>query len=538
VLRCLSFAAIAVACFISPVRAYDRVPGHVEFSGASPCAAVRRADFSRIVDAPTQVEDARVVEAGAAGPAYCSVQGYVSSSVGFELRLPIEKWNGKLLEVGCGGFCGVPNEVAFCAIHRGYACILTDLGHRGVEGGKWAYNNLQAQIDFGYRGAHVAALAGKAITEYYYRRAPSHSYFHGCSSGGQQALSEAQRYPEDFDGLIAGAPSPTFSGPMMNYAWAKKALLDGQGNPVLTRAELEFVHAAVLKKCAIGDAGRRGFLSDPQGCQFDPAELQCSSEQHGQCLSAAQIEAVRKVYSGPTTSRHTKIYTGGPMLGSELNWIDGEAAPYVYSDGSETWPEEYFAYIGFTPAPGAGWKYTDFDFDRDYKRLATTEALFGAADNPDLRKFKAAGGKLILYQGWNDQSDIPTDSIDYYETTEKTMGGREPTVEFFRMFLVPGMDHCSGGPGPFAIDYLTYLEAWVEQGRAPDKLIGAHLKGINWSAAFKLKFPLDPATPVSFTRPIYPYPLIATYGAKGNPDDAASFIPIAPARLTRHPTVN
>jgi hypothetical protein len=497
---------------------------------ASSCSALQREDFSRLIDAPTQVEDAAIVHAGVDGPAYCRVRGYVSPAVGFELRLPTATWNGKVLEVGCGGFCGAPNEVAICPLQRGYACILTDLGHQSVEGGEWGYNNLQAQIDFGYRGAHVAALAGKAITEQYYKRPPTKAYFQGCSSGGQQALSEAQRYPWDFDGVIAGAPSPTFAGPMMNYAWAKKALLTKDGKPLVTRETLQWVHAAVLARCATGDAAKHGFIDDPSTCKFDPAEVSCRTSKQTSCLTADQVEAIKKVYAGPTTSQGLKTYTGGPMPGSELNWIDGEAAPYVYSDGSGTWPEEYFAYIGFVPAPGPGWKYTDFDFDRDYRRLETTEAIFGAANDPDLRKFKAAGGKLILYQGWSDQSDIPADSIDYYETAEKTMGGRAATQDFFRLFLIPGMNHCTGGPGPFAIDYLTYLEGWVEQGRAPDKMIGSHVQGVSWAQSFNLKFPLDSTTPISFTRPVYPYPLHARFTGKGDPDDAANFVSAAAAR--------
>jgi hypothetical protein len=531
-MKSFSAASAIVAAIIILFPTQSRAQGSVSTSAVSSsvaqCAGVRRADFSRIIDAPTQVEDARVVEAGTDGPAYCRVQGYVTPTVGFELRLPIANWNGKFFEVGCGGYCGMPNEVAFCPLHRGYACLLTDLGHHGVEGGLWGYNNLQAQIDFGYRGAHVAALAGKAITEYYYKKAPAKSYFHGCSSGGQQALSEAQRYPWDFDGIVAGAPSPTFAGPMMNYAWAKRALTGSDGKPVLTRPTLEFVHAAVVARCAVGDGAKHGFIDDPRSCKFDPAELLCREGKQTQCLSDAQVNAVKKVYAGPMTSQGVKTYTGGPMPGSELNWVDGEAAPYVSSDGNAPWPEEYFAYIGFVPAPGPGWKFTDFDFDRDYQRLETTDAIFGAADNPDLRKFKAAGGKMILYQGWSDQSDIPADSIDYYDTTEKTMGGRAPTQEFFRLFVIPGMNHCTEGPGPFAIDYLTYLESWVEQGHAPEKMIGAHVQGLNWEQSFKLKYPLDPALPVSFTRPVYPYPLNAKFKGSGNPDDAANFIAVAP----------
>jgi hypothetical protein len=189
------------------------------------------------------------------------------------------------------------------------------------------------------------------------------------------------------------------------------------------------------------------------------------------------------------------------------------------------WMREYFSYAGFMPSPGSSWKLADFDFDRDYKRLRMAESLMGAADNPDLRKFKTAGGKLIIYQGWQDESDIPADAIDYYETAEKTMGGRASTQEFFRLFVVPGMDHCSSGPGPFAIDYLTYLEDWVEHGHAPASLLGAHIDGISRGEAFSLTFPLANKA-VSFTRPVYPYPLRAAYSGSGDPNDAANFAAI------------
>jgi len=521
--------AIALLCCTVPATAQNNA-SEGTVSAPEHCAAILQTDFSKLIDAPTQVEDAKVIDASADGPAYCQVLGYVSPNVGFKLFLPISNWNGKFLEVGCGGFCGTTEWEFWCPLDRGYACINSDLGHRATRGGEWGYNNLQAQIDFGYRGAHVASLAGKAIIEYYYKKGPSKSYFHGCSSGGQQALSEAQRYPWDFDGILVGAPSPTFAGPMMNFAWAKLALKGREDKSLFTRAEMEFVHAAAVKRCAVGDGLKHGFIDDPRNCKFDPAELLCRAGKQTQCLSDAQVQAIKKVYAGPTNSNGEKIYNGGAMPGSELNWIDGEVDTYVSSTGEDNWPEEYFGYIGFWPAPGPGWKYTDFDFDRDYKRMETTDAIFGAANDPDLRKFKAAGGKMILYQGWADQSDPPMDAVDYYETTEKTMGGRGPTQEFFRMFMVPGMHHCSGGAGPFAIDYLTYLEAWVEQDHAPDKMIGAHVTGTNWVQSFRLRFPLKPGTPISFTRPVYPYPLSAKYKGSGDPDDAANFVPVGPQR--------
>jgi feruloyl esterase len=227
-----------------------------------------------------------------------------------------------------------------------------------------------------------------------------------------------------------------------------------------------------------------------------------------------------------------------------MGWIDDEGGEdYVRTSSSQAdldkWATQYFRYM-VMPAPGAVWNLTDFDFDEDYKRFASgaQESLLSAA-NPDLRKFKRAGGKLLVYQGWNDQSDVAENMIDFYQLTERTMGGRTATADFFRLFLIPGMKHCSGGDGAYAIDYLAYLESWVEHGDAPNKLIGAHVdrnyliehsvvdgKLISaWMGAYLLRFPLEPGVPITFTRPIYPYPLRARYRGRGDPDMAENFGP-------------
>jgi hypothetical protein len=505
------------------------------------CASLVNTDLTGLLDAPTQVTDAKLVAATAGVPAYCEVRGYVSPTVGFMMRLPAANWNGDFYERGCGGYCGaldVEGKEFLGPLRRGYAYLMFDGGHQvGLDSALWGYQNLQAQFDFGVRAPHVAALAGKAVTEQYYGRAPRKSYFSGCSSGGQQALSEAERFPWDFDGIIAGAPSPTFSGPMMYYLWGGRVL-----SGVVHEVDLKLVHDKAVAKCDMDDGVKDGVIGDPLHCKFDPGVLACKSGyKQGECLTAAQIAAVRKVYSGPTTSKGEKIYTGGPLPGSELNWMNNSAreeiagkycCAYVDNSGAiARWAGDYFSYIGFMPAPGPSWKISDFDFDRDYKRLRMSESLFGAADNPDLRKFKAAGGKLILYQGGQDQSDIPTDAVDYYETVERLMGGRAGTQDFFRLFLVPGMDHCTGGAGAFAIDYDAYIEAWVEKGQAPDKMIGAHVKGTNWLESLLLAFPLDPGTPITFTRPVYAYPQQAKYRGSGDPNDAGNFEPVGGDRL-------
>lgn len=499
----------------------------------SACKSLVNADFSTVQDAPTMVIDAKLVEASGGAPAHCQVEGYVTPNVGFTLVLPVN-WNGKFIEHGCGGDCGftavTPLSVAWMdrgmlcddQLRQRYACIISDMGHKGW-GGIWAYNNLQAQVDFGYRGAHVTAVAGKAITEHYYNRAPKYSYFTGCSTGGRQALVEAQRFPWDFDGIVAGAPWINDTDSTMRVVWNDRVLSRKDGKPLLGRADLQLVHDAALAKCDMDDGVKDGVIGNPLACNFDPEGLVCKPGKTSGCITPDQVDAVKKIYAGPTNSQGAKIYTGGSPIGSELDW-GGWSLSNSAAAG-------YFRYSVMPPA-GPHWQETDFDFDRDYKRFpsGSQESLLNAA-NPDLRKFKTSGGKLIIFQGGKDPAVVPANTIDYYQTVERTMGGRGATQEFARLFVVPGMEHCSAGDGAFAIDYLSYLEAWVEKGHAPDVMIGSHVKGVDWVQSLSsplLSFPLAPSTPISFTRPVYPYPIQAKYKGTGDPNNAANFGPVEP----------
>jgi feruloyl esterase len=443
-------------------------------------------------------------------PAYCQVTGYVAPNVGFEMRLPATSWNGKMLEVGCGGDCGyIAAGACRGPLERGYACIATDTGHRG-QGGVWASNDLEALIDFAYRAIHVVAIAGREVVKRYYDTPPKHSYFFGCSTGGRQGLIEAQRFPWDFDGIISGAPWIQDSDSAMNYVWAARALRDEQGRPILSRADLELVHARALAACESDDGLADGIIGDPARCTFDPRTLVCAAGRDSACLTAAQAGAVRKVYEGPADSQGRKLFPRGAMPGSELNWIDyGSGTGYIDGEGgsgeNENWAKLFFRYL-VVPSPGRQWSPRDFNFDTDYQRFASgiQEPLFSAA-NPDLRKFRAAGGKLIVYQGWNDESTMPAMTIDYYEMVVRAMGG----ADFLRLYLVPGMNHCGGGDGAFAVDYLTALENWVERGIMPGALLATHPKttldfDTTTYAPLLRRFPID-AADVMFTRTLHPY---------------------------------
>ena len=501
-------------------------PTYAQNAAESQCAGLARADFSSVLDAPTHVNVTNAVAAANGVPAYCQVKGYVSPTVEFELRLPLEDWNGKFVKRGCGGYCGGV-FIGACNNHLkdGYACIASDMGHRSTAlDAKWAYNAIQTEIDFGYRATHVVTVAGKAITESFYGDAPERSYFMGCSTGGRQGLVEAQRFPYDFDGIVAGAPVINETGAGMQLNWTVAATRDGDGNQILPARKLQMIHDAVIAKCDMNDGLEDGLIGDARDCNFEPRELQCLGQDRDNCLTADQIGVVNKIYEGPKNSDGMDLYTGGAQRGSELNWYGN----YISEDGSVSTYEQFmgdmFRYMGFMPDPGPSWQNADFDYDRDYKRLGMMESLY-TGSNPDLRKYKEHGGKILVYQGWRDQSVVPLNVIDYYETVTKTMGGQQATEDFFRLFMIPGMNHCSGGAGAYAINYLDYMEDWIENGNAPDVLIGVHPNRPVDAAGTDL--PLE-GDAVEFSRPTYPYPAKVRYAGEGDPNDASSFVRIDP----------
>jgi Tannase and feruloyl esterase len=286
------------------------------------------------------------------------------------------------------------------------------------------------------------------------------------------------------------------------------------------------VHGAVVAQCDMNDGVKDGLIGDPRLCGFDPQKMICAAGANDACLTEIQANAVAAVYAGPQDSKGRSISVAHAFRGSELNWIgnyvrDG-GLPSIYA-GFMT---EMFRYLNFSPDPGPSWQMSQFNWDSDYKRIAIMEALYNA-QNPDLRKFKAAGGKIIAYQGWADQSVLPPWVIDYYETVEQTMGGRAATQDFFRLFTLPGVNHCVGGEGADQVDYLGYLDAWVEQGKAPDMMLAAHINLEPGLAAFLVRHPIDPAK-FQFARPLFPYPLRTVYKGKGDPNDPASYKAQAP----------
>lgn len=457
----------------------------------------------------TNLLSATVVPASEDLPEYCRVLGYVRPAINFEIRLPTAGWNGKFYMAGCGGFCGTIDTTAISmGLMRNYAVSTMDGGHWGetvFDAPRWAYQNRQAEIDFAYRAVHETARVTKTLINTFYGQAPNKSYFDGCSNGGRQAVMEALRYPNDFDGIISGAPDlhANSTKPIYN-TWMVHMNKGSEGKNLITAAEAKIVGQAVYEACDHQDGIKDGLISDPRTCDFDPATLLCQEDQRSDCLSAEQVDALKAFYRGPRSSSGESLYGAGVPLGSEPYWSSWiELIPRVV--------EEYLRYMAFQEDPGESYSIHDFDFDRDPPRLEYLGKLYDA-DNPDLEAFSSEGGKLLMWHGWADMLVPPTKSIEYYETVKKHLGNQVKAQDFFRLFLIPGMDHCGINNGPgitmFGFDPLTALEQWVEQGEAPTHLLTTKR---------------DTSGDVLWTRPVCPYPQRAVYDGEGDVNDASNF---------------
>ena len=471
----------------------------------------------------TNLLSATVVPATDSLPAYCRVLGYVRPAINFEIRLPTADWNGKFYMAGCGGYCGTleSDDPGFInAINHGlkrqYAVSTTDGGHWGEDlfDGRWAYHDRQAEIDWAYRAVHETARVTKILIETFYGQHPERSYFAGCSTGGRQAIMEALRYPDDFDGLISGCPHPKVTGTALLGAWLARANAGPDGKNVITPVEVQLLEEAVYEACDALDGLEDGLVSDPRSCRFDPATLACSGDETGSCLTADEVEAVEAFYAGPRDSEGRQLYAGLPP-GSEPYWdgrfgITGETEN-SRDDFSRRHSVQFLRYMAFPEDPGDHYSVADFDFDRDPQRMEHMGQMYNV-DDPDLDAFRESGGKLLMWHSWADVAPPPMETVAYYEAVEEHVGSRRTTQNFFRLFMVPGMDHCGIGEGPGitqnGFDPLTALERWVEQDEAPTYLLTTKT---------------DSTGGVQWTRPICPYPQRAVYKGEGDPDEAASF---------------
>jgi Tannase and feruloyl esterase len=462
-------------------------------------------------------------------PAFCRVAGIAKpssdSEIKFEVWLPATGWNGKYEQVGNGGFAGaIPFAAMAQALIHGYATAATDDGHVAGPGALWAVGHPEKVKDFGYRAVHETSVQAKALISAFYGKQATRFYFVGCSEGGREALTEAERYPDDFHGIVAGAPAINWNHLQTRGLWDSLALLETPES-YIPPAKLPLLQNAAIAACDTLDGAKDGFIENPAICRFDPATIQCKGEDTSGCLTAPQVTAAKKIYDPLKNPRTGELIEFGFSPGGEgvaanwAVWITGGKPPQLGV-------QRVFAYQFFTDMvfENAKWDPKSFNFDSDVKFMDDKLGETLNSMNPNLRAFKSHGGKLIQYHGWSDAAIPALGSIGYFESVQKTMGD---TKSFYRLFMIPTMSHCAGGPGATMFgnaggyeapsedadhDVLLSLERWVEQGKAPERIIASgYVDG-------------NPSKGIAMTHPLCPYPQQAHYKGSGDMKDANNFV--------------
>src|SRR5579883_586628 len=484
-------------------------------------ASVRAA--TAVGPGPFATPDGRKVEVSAA---FCRVSITLKpspdSDIQVEVWMPASGWNGKFQGVGNGGFAGTIGfpELGY-AVSHGYAAAATDTGHSGrATDAQWALHHPEKVIDLGYRAIHETAETAKAVIKTFYGESPKHSYFNSCSTGGRQALMEAQRYPADYDGIVAGAPANYWTHGLVACISNTKAL--AEPGAFIPQSKLRAIETAALNACDANDGVKDGVIENPTQCRFDPSMLLCNGPESDSCLTAPQITALRKIYAGTLDSKG-KLLMPGFSPGGEAEpggwsaWITGAA---LGNSLDAAYGTNFFRFMVFEDP---SWEYQSSDLGQIAKLSDDKLARTFNSMEPDISKFRARGGKLIIFHGWADAAIPPINSLNYYTSVQKKLGVKD-TAEFVRLFMVPGMEHCGGGVGPdyfgqntvprndAAHDIDAAVERWVEQGTAPEQIIAA-----------KLKDRANPAAGVSRTRPLCAWPKTAGYRGSGSTDEAENF---------------
>lgn len=535
-----SYVAAAAILAGTLVSAQSRErPATATDSGAA-CAALKGRTFG-----DATVVDSTPVPAGALTlsdtvtipnlPSFCRVQAVskpsTDSNIRFEVWLPDRAtWNRKFLSTGEGGFAGQLNyqrnglDAAMDEnLRRGYATASTDTGHVSSDQW-WAIGHPERVTDYLYRAKHVTTVAAKAIIAAHYGQAPTRSYFNSCSNGGRQGLIEAQRYPEDFDGFIIGAPWNFQSHSNAGFIWDAQALAAPSAR--IPEEMLPVIAKAAVAACDKNDGLADGIITDPSRCHFDPKSLICPAGTTSGCLTRPQADALQKIYDGPKNPRTGDAVFPGFARGSETGWT-GMVRPTTAASGLLV----YFSNIVYQ---NRDWDLNTFNFDTDMAHTDQVAGRLGNSVSTDYSGVMRRGAKIIQYHGWNDQTLQPEYSPQYYEQVAKANGGLERTQGFYRLFMVPGLNHCSGGIGASNFggvgqqippsrdashDVMTALETWVERGTPPAQFIGTKYTDN------------QPATKtVQFTRPICLYPTVPRYKGAGDPNDASNFVCVSGAQ--------
>ena len=434
-------------------------------------------------------------------PAFCRVAATLKptsdSEIKIEVWLPQSGWNGKLQSVGNGAWAGTISYPAMAtALAAGYATASTDTGHTG-NNANFITGHPEKVIDFGYRAVHEMTVASKAIIDAYYGSAAKFSYWNGCSTGGRQALSEAEKYPADYDGILAGAPAIYASRLQGMQVWASQTVHKDDASNI-PAAKYPVIHDAVLAQCDALDGVKDGVLENPGKCKFDPKVLLCREGDSPSCLTAPQVEAASKLYGGPKNSGGRQLFPGLEP-GSELGWS------MLLGAQPMSLATEVYKYLVLN---NPGWDYKTLNPEADFPLAEKAIRESMDATDTNLKPFVDHGGKLLMYHGWSDPGIPPMNTVNYYNGVVGKLGGTSKTSNSVRLFMIPGMNHCQGGNGTDKFDGIGALAEWVEHGHAPDSIPASH----------------QTAGKVDRTRPLCPYPQVAVYKGSGSTEEAANFL--------------
>lgn len=435
-------------------------------------------------------------------PPFCRVMATLTpssdSDIKIEVWLPISGWNNDFQAIGNGGWNGTIGYGPLAeGVKRGFATAATDTGHEGGRA-SFAMGHPEKLTDFAYRAVHDMTVTAKAIVKDYYGSAPRYSYWNGCSTGGRQGLKEAQKFPADFDGIVAGAPANFQTHLHVWSIWVAQQM-NKTPDSYIPPEKLQVLHKAVVAACDAQDGVKDGLINDPTRCHFDPKTIECKGEDLPNCLKPAQVAAVQAIMVSPKDPKTGKEIFPTYEPGSELGWnlLAGKEANPVATDS--------FTYVVYE---NPNWDWHKMNLDTD---VAAVEKKYGNlidATNPDMHAFFSHNGKLILYHGWADPAITPLNTVNYYKSVVKNLGGESKASNDVRLFMVPGMGHCAGGEGPNNFDKMTAIQDWVEHGKAPEVMIASHA---------------DRSGHVDRTRPLCVYPEVAKYKGSGSIDDAANF---------------
>ncbi len=476
------------------------------------------------LEALAQLPDVRIseVEEVTRPAPHCKVAGVIGTETHFELLLP-ETWNGKFVMGGGGGFVGSVQNTAliFGALQSGYATVGTDTGHQGgTIDASWALNNLERIVNFGHQAVHRTAVTAKALIANYYGNASDRNYFVGCSRGGGQALMEAQRYPEDFDGIVAGAPAYSWSGVASQAIQIQQAMFPDPTDlqqALISPNEAQLLESSILGRCDSLDGIEDGILNNPRQCRFSLDELPaCDGEDSDACFTTAEKQAIATIYDGPVDPGGDSLFYGFPFGGESdsggwAGWLTGGTGGSRRSDGQAVIPNAHFGFgngiMKYLVFHEPDWDYSTYSFANFEQETAVMAATLNATD-PDLSAFRDHGGKLLIYQGWSDSAISGDATIGYYE---QVLAQDAAAAEDVRLFMMPGVLHCAGGKGPSVANFLTEIDRWVESGAAPEQI----------TASF-------PPNQREGARPLCAYPAVAEYDGSGDAFDPNNFRCVSP----------